>query len=68
MTSLLMMKWYVLGSRLWVAMALRTDQGESCPRVRRWLTVVGSSLMGTGVLGAGVSSLGSLGVGAKGFG
>ena len=49
-------------------MALWTDQGESCPRARRWLIVAGSSLTGTGVLGAGVSSLGSLGVGAKGFG
>ncbi len=52
-------------SRVWVAMALRTDQGDIRPRARRWLVMVGSPPVGTGAWGVGVRSLGSPGCGLK---
>ncbi len=41
-------------------MALWTDRGDICPRVRRWLVMV-TGPAGTGAVGAGVRSLGSPG-------
>ncbi len=38
-------------------MALRTDRGDICPRVRRWLVVVAGPA-GIGAWGVGVRSLG----------
>ncbi len=45
-------------------MALWTEQGDICPRVRRWLVVVVGPV-GIGAWGAGVRSLGCLGCEVK---
>ncbi len=46
-------------------MALWTDRGDICLRVRRWLVAVGFPLTGTGAWGVGVMSLDSLGCGLR---